>query len=142
MNLKGKISKYERTAENDIKYRGPLSYRHLLIIGWICISFKVLDILIDIGVRLDPNQPGWVLNLWKVAGILGAFALPMFLIANFAIILDKKLTYKQQLIKFGGLSLGVVLLFIIIKEHYVVGLVTAVVGNRADANAMVNDFIY
>ena len=98
MNLKGKISKYERTAENDIKYRGPLSYRHLLIIGWICISFKVLDILIDIGVRLDPNQPGWVLNLWKVAGALGAFALPMFLIANFAIILDKKLTYKQQLI--------------------------------------------
>ena len=142
MNMKGKISKYEITAENDIKYRGPLSYRHLLIIGWICISFKVLDILIDIGVRLDPNQPGWVLSLWKVAGVLGAFALPMFLIANFAIILDKKLTYKQQLIKFGGLSLGVVLLFIIIKEHYVVGLVTAVVGNRADANAMVNDFIY
>ena len=42
-----RISKYERTAGNDISYRGPLSYRHLLIIGWICISFKVLDILIS-----------------------------------------------------------------------------------------------
>ena len=119
-----------------------MSYRHLLIIGWICISFKDLDILINIGVRLDPNQPQWVLTLWKVTGFLGAFALPLFLIANFAIILDKKLTYRQQLIKFGGLSLCVILLFIIIKEHYVVGLVTAVIGNRADANTLVNEFIY
>ena len=94
MSKKGsRISKYERTTANDISYRGPLSYRHLLVIGWICISFKVLDLLISLGIKIDPNQPQWMLTLGKVAGFLGAFALPMFLIANFAIILDKKKTY-------------------------------------------------
>ena len=134
-----RISKYERTTGNDISYRGPLSYRHLLIIGWICISFKVLDILISLGIRLDPNQPQWLLTFGKVAGVLGSFALPLFLIANFAIILDKKKTYKQQLIKFGGLSLGVILLFVIIKEHYVVGIITAAIGDRAQANKLVHE---
>ena len=143
MSKKGsRISKYERTTANDISYRGPLSYRHLLVIGWICISFKVLDLLISLGIKIDPNQPQWMLTLGKVAGFLGAFALPMFLIANFAIILDKKKTYKQQLIKFGGLSLGVILVFIIVKEHYAVGLVTAVIGNRADAGRLVDEAIY
>ena len=137
-----RISKYERTTANDIGYRGPLSYRHLLILGWLCISFKVLDILISLGMNLDPNQPGWVITLGKVAGFLGSFALPLFLLANFAIILDKKKTYKQQLIKFGGLSLGVVLLFIIIKEHYVVGIVAAALGSRADATVLIEDMLY
>lgn len=137
-----RISKYERTAENDIQYRGPITYRHMQIMGWICICFKVVDIVFSVGRNLDPNQPQWMLNLGNVAGFLGSFALPLFLLANFAIILDKKLTYKQQLIKFGGLSLGVVLLFVILKEHYVVGIVTAVIGDRASANQLVHDYIY
>ena len=137
-----RISKYERTTANDISYRGPLSYRHLQILGWICICFKVVDIVFSIGRNLDPNQPQWILNLGKVAGFLGYFALPLFLLANFAIILDKKLTFKQQLIKFGGLSLGVVLLFVILKEHYIVGIVAALYGDRAVANQEVNEYIY
>ena len=137
-----RISKYERNAVNDIGYRGPLSYRHLLIIGWLCISFKVLDILISLGINIDPNQPQWVLTLGNVAEFLGVFALPLFLIANFAIILDKKKTYKQQLIKFGGLSLAVILVFLIVKEHYVVGIVTAAIGSRAEASQIVNDMLY
>ena len=137
-----RISKYERTTENDISYRGPLSYRHLQILGWLCISFKVLDILISFGIKIDPNQPQWVLTFGKVAGFLGSLALPLFLLANFAIILDKKRTYKQQLIKFGGLSLAIVLFFIIIKEHYVVGIVAATIGNRGDASQLVNEMLY
>ena len=37
-----RISKYERTAENDIKYRGPLNYKHLLILGWLGIYLVCL----------------------------------------------------------------------------------------------------
>ena len=137
-----RISKYERTTANDIGYRGPLTYRHLLVFGWICISFKVLDILISAVVNVDPNQPQWALTLGKVSGFLGYFALPLFLLANFAILLDKKRTFKQQLIKFGGLSLGVVLLFVIIKEHYVVGVVAAALGSRADATQVIEELLY
>lgn len=137
-----RISKYERNSANDIKFRGPLSYRHLLILGWLCISFKVLDVLTSLAISLDPNQPKWLLGLHNVAGVVGYFALPLFLIANFAIILDKKKTYKQQLIKFGGLSLAIVIVFVILKEHNFVGVVTAALGNRADANKAVTDALY
>ena len=49
------ISKYERTAENDIQYRGPITYRHMQIMGWICICFKVVDIVFSVGRNLDPK---------------------------------------------------------------------------------------
>ena len=98
--------------------------------------------MFSVGINLDPNQPQWILNLGNVAKFLGFFALPFFLLANFAIILDKKQTFKQLLIKFGGLSLGVVMLFLILKEHYVVGVVTAFLGDRATANQVVDEYIY
>ncbi|HCI73806.1 MAG TPA: hypothetical protein DHV42_04610 [Lachnospiraceae bacterium] len=137
-----RISKYERTSANDIKYRGPLSYQHLLIFGWLCISFKVLGVLTSLAISLDKNQPQWIYTLHSVGETLGYFALPLFLIANFAIILDKKKTYKQQLMKFGGLSLGIVLIFIIVKEHNLLELFTAVLGNREEANKILTDALY
>ena len=137
-----RISKYERTSANDIKYRGPLSYRHLLIVGWLCISFKVVAVLTSIVLSLDPGQPEWFHILHNVADIIGYFALPLFLLANFAVILDKKKTYKQQLMTFGGLSLVIVIVFVILKEHNMVDLFTAILGNRDDANRAVTDILY
>lgn len=137
-----RISKYEITAANDIRYRGPLSYQHLLILGWLCISCKVLGVLTSIGINLDPNQPGWMYTLHTVTDTMGYFALPLFLIANFAIILDKKRTYKQQLIKFGGLSVGVFLVFVILKEHNLLGVYTAAMGDRDAANKVITDALF
>ena len=34
---------WEVTPENDMKYRGPLSYRTLSILGWLCIAFGQVD---------------------------------------------------------------------------------------------------
>ena len=122
---KEKIRIFDRNTENDIRYRGPLSYRHLQIMGWLCVSFLVLNRLIDFGIMLDPNQPGWVLSLNGVAEFLSQFVLPLFLFANFAILLDEKKPFKVQLIKFGALSLLVVLLFLLATEHYALELGTA-----------------
>ena len=88
MNRK-KIKIFERSAENDIRYRGPLSYRHLMMIGWICVSFEVRAILISFQIKIDPNPPHWVYNLFGVFGKIGEFTLPLFLLSNFAVILDK-----------------------------------------------------
>ena len=57
---KEKIKIFDRNTENDIRSRGPLSYRHLQIMGWLCVSFLVLNHLIDFGIMIDPNQP----RLW------------------------------------------------------------------------------
>ena len=137
---KEKIRIFDRNTENDIRYRGPLSYRHLQIMGWLCVSFLVLNRLIDFGIMLDPNQPGWVLSLNGVAEFLSQFVLPLFLFANFAILLDEKKPFKVQLIKFGALSLLVVLLFLLATEHYALELGTALIGDKAGMQGTINTF--
>ena len=56
-----------------------------MIIGWICVSFEVLAILISFQIKIDPNPPHWVYNLFGVFGKIGEFALPLFLLSNFAV---------------------------------------------------------
>ena len=34
---KRRLRIHEVTHENDIRYRGPLSYQHFQILGWLCI---------------------------------------------------------------------------------------------------------
>lgn len=137
-----RIKHYDRTKWNDIRYRGPLSYRHLMIIAWICISCTVLTIMINFGIRLDPRQPKWIYALGEYAGYASNFSLPIFLIANFAILLDKKFTYKVQLMKFGGLSAVVVFLFLLFKEHYIVGIVSTVLQDHNAAEQLVNSILF
>ena len=137
---KTKLTIFDRNKENDIRYRGPLSYRHLQIIGWIAVSFLVLNRLINFGIMLDPNQPGWVLSLNTVAEIIAQFTLPLFLFANFAILLDGKKPFKKQLLKFGGLSLLVVFLFLVVTEHYVLELGTAIFQDKAGVQSMIDNY--
>ena len=140
MSSKNKISIYDRNASNDIHYRGPLSYRHLQIMGWFGISFLVLHSLIELGIMIDPNQPKWVLSLNSVASVVSEFALPLFLFANFAILLDRKKTFKAQLLKFGGLSLLVVILFLLVTEHYILEVGTAIAGDKAGVQAQIDGY--
>lgn len=140
MSRKNKISIYDRNASNDIRYRGPLSYRHLQIMGWFSISFLVLHTLIELGIMIDPNQPKWVLSLNAVASVVSEFALPLFMFANFAILLDRKKTFKAQLLKFGGLSLLVVILFLLVTEHYILEVGTAIAGDKAGVQAQIDGY--
>ena len=108
--------------------------------GWFGISFLVLHSLIELGIMIDPNQPKWVLSLNAVAGVVSEFALPLFLFANFAILLDRKKTFKAQLLKFGGLSLLVVILFLLVTEHYILEVGTAIAGDKAGVQAQIDGY--
>ena len=108
--------------------------------GWFGISFLVLHSLIELGIMIDPNQPKWVLSLNSVASVVSEFALPLFLFANFAILLDRKKTFKAQLLKFGGLSLLVVILFLLVTEHYILEVGTAIAGDKAGVQAQIDGY--
>ena len=139
---KNKISIFDRTAEDDIRYRGPMSYRHLQILAWICIAFKILFILTNLSLRINPSQPQWLYALRDTFDNIGEFSLPLFLFANFAIILDEKKSYCQQLVKFAGLSLMIVLLYEVILHRYVAGLFTAVTNDRSVAMSLIDEGVY
>ena len=43
---------HERTAEKDIRYRGPLNYQHFQILGWLCIVASQALLILNMGEKL------------------------------------------------------------------------------------------
>ena len=58
-------------TENDIRYRGPLSYRWFRIIGWLCLACAGLAILLNLDIAVFPRMPrGSVFCLRRCGGPL------------------------------------------------------------------------
>ena len=73
---------HEVTAADDIRYRGPLSYRWFRIFAWLCVASGVVYLLLNLGTTLsgDPNLFG---ALPKVLEYAKGLSLPFFLIVVF-----------------------------------------------------------
>ena len=50
-----RVRLYERGAHDDIKYRGPLSYRAFQIIGWICLVVTQAVVLATVASKANPD---------------------------------------------------------------------------------------
>lgn len=101
-----RIKLKDRTLANDIKYRGPLSYRYLRIIGWLCLAITQLAVLLRIAVFFNHGNPIQSLNWINVfAEIVAGLPLPLFLIANFAVLVQKRENFRNMLIFYGGIAL-------------------------------------
>ena len=123
-----KISIYDVTPENDIKFKGVFSYRHFRIAGWVCMAMTVASIILGLGMKLSPRiaeKYGTVHSVFSFFAELGVF---LFLFANFAVIIDKKSSYKKLFIMYGALSAGFVLLFADVYYRFLGG----VVGSLAE----------
>lgn len=118
---------HEVTAANDIRYRGPLNYLHLQILGWLCIVATAAALLVSIGMRLDKNLAEQLGGLQRVLKVIGEFSLPFLLIANFARILDDSEGYKGQMLKNIGAAAGFAILFYIFFYRYLAGTVAALI---------------
>ena len=125
------LSKHDhKMLDHDIKYRGPLSYRHFKLIGWIAMAIMFVSLMIGTAVNIRGTLGGFsesqIEGLTKASEILSYFSalpLPMFLIANFAIILQSKNNYKKLLLKYLKLFLAIYIGAIILYYHYVVILI-------------------
>lgn len=110
-----------RTKANDIKFKGILSYRHLRIIGWVFLALAQVAVILKIAMAVDKTMAS-SLNPWiTVVSFFSDLPLPLFLLANFAIILQKKENFKILFIKFGGLAIGMYVLANLIVLHYAYG---------------------
>ena len=108
----------DRTPENDIKYGGHLSYRHLRIIGWFCLVIAQIGVVLKLEAKLAPATAGTVNTWMTVISIIGSLPIPLFLLANMSTILQKRGNYKALFIKFGALAAGMYLLANFIVFHY------------------------
>ena len=135
-----KLRKYD--TENDIRYRGPLSYRSFRILGWICIALSQVAMLLKLETRLDPSMADALGMPTTVLNLLSNMALPFLLIANFAQILNASEGYGKQLARFGGISLSVVAGSVVLYQRYIVGSFAVIMESRQEAMTFLSDMLH
>lgn len=122
------LTEYDhKKIDKDIRFRGPLSYRYFRLIGWMCMSIMFISMILGFVMKLrglfsevPPEQMEAFAIASEVMSYFSALPLPLFLIANFAIILQQKNNYKKLIKSFGVILLGIYLGFIFVYYHYVI----------------------
>ena len=138
-NNKTKTKIHEINSTNDMKYRGPLTYQHFRMIGWVLIALAQVMALYMLGESLFPDKIPDIGRWSFVLSVLSQMASPFLLVANFAVILSGRESYKKLLVRFGALSAGTVAAFILVYERYAIGIFTLLSGSRAQADEMLEE---
>ena len=107
--------------ENDIKYEGPLSYRYLRIFAWIFLAFGQIVLLNSLSESLL-NQNALGPFGASALSILSSLSTPLFIIASFGMVLNKRRKVFDYIFLYGLAYLGVGLGFIFFYLRYVNGL--------------------
>lgn len=115
------------SEENDIRFRGPLSYRHLRIAGWIFLLVSQIGLILSIAssLKLISMNPT-AINIIKSSNSLMT---PLFLIAAFAQVIVAKNGYWRLLRTYILGALGLFALFALVYFHFVVGFSYALTAN-------------
>ena len=108
--------------KKDIWYRGPLSYRHLKILGWICLLVYQVTFVIGIGKSMGMELDVGILSNSTFTGSIHDMALPLMIVSIFAVLLSKRDSYKETIILYGVLAFGLAGLFLLFYYHYILGL--------------------
>jgi len=138
-----KLRLHEITAERDIRFRGPLSYRHLRMFAWLFLAVAQVGILLSFAAQKDD---GFALQVGIWPAVLTSFnsvMMPLFLIAAFATILNNTRKYSSLILAYGGATGLIYLLFLLLHDRYAVGLSLAagVAETRAEATTILDGFI-
>ena len=135
---KKRVRIYEVTRENDIRYRGPLSYFHFQILGWLCIVLVAVQAMMNLGGKISEDLAVKFAS-WDLAlGIVSSMSLPFLLLVNFARILNNEEGYKNQLLRNFGAMMGIFLGVWLFYDHFFVGTVSAFATNPADTKPVLN----
>ena len=117
----------EINQENDIKFRGKLSYRHFRILGWVFLAVAQFAVILNMHAKLS-NSPNMYGALPNVLSFFSNLMAPLFLIAAFSIILVAKDGYRRLIISYTGCTILAFVGFVLIYSHYLSGFLTAFVG--------------
>ena len=132
----------EITLENDVRYRGPLSYRYLRIAGWIFLMFAQYGVLLGFSSKINP-EAATNSSLLSVLYFCKNMVMPLFLLATFATILNGSKTLKSMIALYSGATVLVYALFLLVHERYLGGLVSTIFElDHGDAVAFVDRMIF
>ena len=119
---------HEITFENDIRYRGPFSYRWLRIFAWMSIVAAQVALILMLGGMIDAGVAKFA-GLAMVLQIFGRLAVPFFLVANFAIIINAQNGYKRLIAGYAFMVLVIFALFMLIYQRYLLGIMAMITSS-------------
>ena len=126
--------------EDDIKYVGPLSYRALRILAWVCLALGQVALLNSIGTNLfHYNQLG---PFWSTfCSLLSNLSTPFFIIASFGLVLSGRRNMRDFMLIYGIAYVGVALGFVFFYMRYIDGLFVKMGLNRTPFPALISGFL-
>ncbi len=127
---------YNITKENDMKYRGPLSYRWLRILGWSCVIISQIVFTLLMRSKILGTDPGIFGNMTVMRPIM-ALALPFMMMANFAVLLNGHDSYRTLLKLYGGISVAFIGIYMVVYYHYFLGAFDQVFGGISESEAAI-----
>ncbi|MBQ6550340.1 MAG: hypothetical protein IJL78_02920 [Lachnospiraceae bacterium] len=134
---KRRRKRYEKNIGPDIRYRGPLSYRSLKILAWVCLALSQVLVLMNLNIKIDPSCESLYGSWPRILSLLFRLALPFFLVGNFALILDKRESYARQLLRYGLLSAAVLVVCLLVYNRYILGVTALFMGGREAARTAI-----
>ncbi|MCR5491683.1 MAG: hypothetical protein K6F32_06115 [Bacilli bacterium] len=108
----------DRTPENDIAFGGILSYRAVRIIAWACMVLSQIALIMTYNVKLSPASEASLSVPIQIFTLLSSFPIPLFMLANFSQIMQGKDKWKQGMIRYGALALGMYVVANLLVFHY------------------------
>ena len=137
-----RVRLHEQGVHNDIRYSGPLSFQSFQILGWSCIVVTVVMALMKVAMKLNPADTQRFAAISDVISYIAEMSLPFLLMANFARILNNTDGFKKQLLRNGGATAAIFLVFMLFFNRYVVGTVGLLLQDPKEAYPLVMTSFY
>ena len=134
---KPRVKWNQHAIDDDIKYRGPLSYRHFKIIGWLLFVLKMLIPPLKLAVKAAPAAAEVLATPLSIMELIAPLSVFFLLIASMSQLLVKG-NYKKQMLVNGGAALAIIVFFELIYHHYIVGYVDAFIESRPETLSICN----
>ena len=129
------------SLEDDIRYRGPLSYQHFQIFGWICIVSTFVILMMNLACKVNGEMTSRLSGWIEVLRYAADMSLPFLLVANFSLILNNRNGYRKQIVKNGAAMLGITLVFILFFNKYILGTFRLISDAPETVRSAVTDMI-
>ena len=133
---------HEVSLEDDIRYRGPISFQGFQVLGWLCLVGTVVLTLLNIARKADPYTAEMTEEYMPIIETLADLSLPFLLIANYSRILSNFEGYKKQLIRTGGTAAAIFIASCFIYSRYILGNYIILTDDPAQAEIILDDLIH
>ena len=137
-----RLKLHESNKENDIRYRGPISYQGFQVLGWLCLVSSVALAMLNLAAKADPYTAESLAGVISVLGSVSNLSLPFLLIANFSRILSNSEGYKKQLIRTGGTALAIFAGAFFLYSRYVIGIIKLFVPEDTEIGPMLSEALH